>query len=161
MQKLVSQLRQKRAKGENGFTLIELLVVVVILGVLIAIAVPVYLNYRKGANDAAAESDMRNAVNTLEQCYTENGKYPTDDLIPTTGTPIGHGCSGQTINLSQGTSLIYRVGSNPVRGGSYTIVDRNENGSGKSYCYNSTKGGQIVAMANPVNDVNQGQLGSC
>jgi type IV pilus assembly protein PilA len=162
MNETLSKLREKRAKGENGFTLIELLVVVVILGVLIAIAVPVYLNYRKGANDAAAESDMRNAVNTLEQCYTENGKYPSDsDFMVETGRPIGRGCNGQTINLSKDTSMVYRVGSDPVRGGSYTIVDRNANGSGKSYCYNSTKGGQIVAMGTPVTSADQGQLNSC
>ena len=68
----LTKLREKRAAGENGFTLIELLVVVVIIGVLIAIAIPVYLNYRKGAGDKSAQSDLRDAVNVVEQCYTDN-----------------------------------------------------------------------------------------
>ena len=75
MQDIINRLRNK--KGDEGFTLIELLVVVVIIGVLVAIAVPVYLNYRKGAADKSAQSDVRGAVSAIEQYYTDNGNtYP-------------------------------------------------------------------------------------
>src|SRR6201994_4060030 len=79
MHDIINRLRTK--KGDEGFTLIELLVVVVIIGVLVAIAVPVYLNYRKGAADKSAQSDVRGAVSTIEQFYTDNGNsypQPTD-----------------------------------------------------------------------------------
>src|ERR1051325_4705290 len=76
MNDVINRLRNK--KDDEGFTLIELLVVVVIIGVLVAIAVPVYLNYRKGAADKSAQSDVRGAVSTIEQWYTDNGNsYPT------------------------------------------------------------------------------------
>src|SRR5689334_12709671 len=84
----INRLRNK--KDDEGFTLIELLVVVVIIGVLVAIAVPVYLNYRKGAADKSAQSDVRGAVSAVEQFYTDNGNVYPDAVSGTNGgtTPV-------------------------------------------------------------------------
>src|SRR5437899_11537396 len=55
--------------------LIELMVVVLIIGILIAIALPTFLGARNKANDRAAQSSLRNALTTAKACFTDNDSY--------------------------------------------------------------------------------------
>jgi type IV pilus assembly protein PilA len=62
----MQNLRQRLSSDEQGFTLIELLVVIIILGILLAIAIPSYLSFRGRANKSAAQGNVRAAVPGLE-----------------------------------------------------------------------------------------------
>jgi type IV pilus assembly protein PilA len=64
-----------RLSSDEGFTLIELLVVIVILGILVAIAVPSYLSLRGNAQDAAAKSNVRSAIPAAEEYYQTTGNF--------------------------------------------------------------------------------------
>ena len=150
MQDVIAKLRAK--KDDEGFTLIELLVVVVIIGVLVAIAVPVYLNYRQGAADKSAQSDVRGAISAVEQFYTNNNNsYPATAATKTNdgaaaNTKLELGSATQTkavITLSDKTTLAYVPNGTTA----YLLCSTNTGGSGKWYFYDSSTGGSVQAAS--------------
>jgi prepilin-type N-terminal cleavage/methylation domain-containing protein len=126
---MLARIRKAREEREGGFTLIELLVVIIIIGILAAIAIPVFLNQRKKGYDAQVKADLRNAATGQETYLTDNNVYTTSQTA-LTSTAVGWKPStADTFVMAISAGLGYcMVGNNPNSPTNFWLYDSNNGG---------------------------------
>lgn len=143
---MLARIRKSMDEKDKGFTLVELLVVMIIIGILAAIAIPVFMNQRSKARDTSTKADVSTVGKEIATYYVDGTGTLTASI--TAGTLTLATATGVTpafttaIKVSNGTAM---QGTNPITFGTdpattWCVGLTNPNGATKTFKYSAAGG---------------------
>jgi prepilin-type N-terminal cleavage/methylation domain-containing protein len=145
---MLARIRKSIEEKDQGFTLIELLVVMIIIGILAAIAIPVFLSQRAKARDTSVKADVSTLGKEIATYFVDNTAAPTVAVV--SGRYQVNGASGDAGKVSDVNTLLSTYGSTYTAASSATttgwtssawcVALYNASGSQKVYKYSAQNG---------------------
>jgi len=124
---MIARIRKSMDEKEQGFTLVELLVVMIIIGILAAIAIPVFMQQREKARDTAAKADVSTLGKSIATYYVDNSGAPPAVAVSglrytVGGVDIGTKSNNVSAAVQSGTSDIIWCVQVTYSGGTKTTI---------------------------------------
>ncbi len=143
---MLARIRKSMEEKDQGFTLIELLVVMIIIGILAAIAIPVFLSQRAKAQDSATKADVSTIGKEIATFYVDGtgsgsvAKNAAGNYIFTPSTPAGGPATVDLGRSSDNVTVAAGAATNIVSDSAWCVGLTNTKGDKKDWKYSSAAG---------------------